>query len=425
MAVGFLLVPDARSRLGPYLALFLAGSALSLLAARSLSASGPGFILACGTLFRLTLLFRPADLSDDIFRYLWDGRVARAALSPYAYAPNDPALATISPSLRDRLAHRDIRGVYPPVAQAVFRHLGTEANAMPLKAFFAAADLSVVALIAASGVPGAAFGAALYAFHPLPITETAGQGHLDTLGVALLLCAMAFLARGGRVVSGAALASSVLTKYVPLAALLVFVRRGRWRLAFGFALTVAALWLAASRGGTSPAGGVGQYATRWNFNSPAYMSAVGLMEASRASDRAKAAFLDWKEKHGHPDWTLRVFPLFYSAFFARVLLGALLFAALIVIAVRVRDFEAAVFASLAALLLLSPTIHPWYVLWVLPFAVKKREPAFLFLSFAVPLSYALLYPVPGVSGQLVLAAEFGPFVLLLAWSLLRTRPAMV
>ena len=294
---------------------------------------------------------------------------------------------------------------------------------MPLKAFFAAADLSVVALIAASGVPGAAFGAALYAFHPLPITETAGQGHLDALGVALLLCAMAFLARGGRVVSGAALALSVLTKYVPLAALLVFVRRGRWRLAIGFALTIAALWLAASRGGTSPAGGVGQYATRWNFNSPAYVSAVGLMEASRAPDRAKAAFLDWKEKHGHPDWTLRVFPFFYSAFFARVLLGVLLFAALIVIAVRVRDFEAAVFASLAALLLLSPTIHPWYVLWVLPFAAKKREPAFLFLSFAVPISYTLLYPVPGVSGHLVLAAEFGPFVLLLGWSLLRARRA--
>src|SRR5438876_7315473 len=94
VAVGFLIVPDARSSLGPYFALFLAGSALSLLAARSLSASGPGFVLVCGALFRLTLLWRPPDLSDDIFRYLWDGRVAQSGLSPYAYVPEDPALAT-------------------------------------------------------------------------------------------------------------------------------------------------------------------------------------------------------------------------------------------------------------------------------------------------------------------------------------------
>lgn len=421
VAVGFLFVPDARSRIGLYLTLFMAGSALSLLAAKSLSASGPGFVLACGAIFRLTLLFRPADLSDDIFRYLWDGRVGRAGISPYAHAPDDPALAALDPALRERLAHRDIRGVYPPVAQASFRLLSTEANSMPLKAFFAAADLSVVALLASSGLPGAAFGAALYAFHPLPITETAGQGHLDSLGVALLLCAVTFALRKRRLLSGAALALSILTKYVPLAALAPFARRGGWRLVAATFATAAALWVAASRGGVSPTGGIGQYATRWDFNSPAYMSAVALMDWSHAPERAKTVFLDLKEKLDHPAWTQRVFPFFYSAFFARILLGLLLLAALAVIAARVENLEAAVFASLAALLLFSPTLHPWYLLWVLPFAASRREPAFLFLSFAAPLSYLLLYPVPGVSPAIVLAAEFLPFAGLLIWTLLRPR----
>jgi len=420
VAVGFLLVPDARLNLGPYLALFLAGSAVSLLAAKSLSASGPGFALVCGALFRLTLLLRQPDLSDDVWRYLWDGQVARAGFSPYASAPDDAALSRVSPSLRARVAHRDVPGVYPPVAQAAFRVFGGDPAPLPLKAFFALADLSVVALIAASGHPGAAFGAALYAFHPLPITETAGQGHLDSLGVALLLASLLFLARGRRGLAGAGLALSVLTKYVPAAAFLPLARRGRWRLAVSFAATAAVLWLAGSRDGVSPAGGIGQYATRWDFNAPVYSTAVRLMEISRIPDTAKAAFIDLKERLDHPAWTQRVFPYFYAAFFARVLLALLLAAALLVIAVRVREVESAVFASLAALLLLSPTLHPWYLLWLLPFAAKRREPAFLFLSFAAPLAYALLYPLPGVPPALILTGEFLPFAALLAWTLFRS-----
>ena len=93
------------------------------------------------------------------------------------------------------------------------------------------------------------------------------------------------------------------------------------------------------------------------------------------------------------------------------------------IARRVRDLEASVFASLAALLLLSPTLHPWYLLWVLPFAARGREPAFLFLSFGAPLSYALLSPLPGVSRGIVWAGEFLPFAALLAATLYRRREA--
>ena len=119
---------------------------------------------------------------------------------------------------------------------------------------------------------------------------------------------------------------------------------------------------------------------------------------------AKDSFLDLKARWGHPAWTQGVFPYFYSAFFARVLLALLLAAALLVIALRVRGLEAGVFASLAALLLLSPTLHPWYLLWVLPFAASRREPAFLYLSFCVP---ALLRAPLSAAGRLASARVRG------------------
>ena len=368
----------------------------------------------------MTLLLRAPDLSDDMFRYLWDGRVAAAGMSPYASAPRDPAVSNLAPDLAQKVAHRDIVTVYPPIAQAAFRVFGAGRPVL-WKAFAAAADLSVVALLWSAGGTGAGFAAALYAFHPLPVTEAAGAGHLDSLGVALLLASLAHLSRNRRALAGVAFALSVLTKYVSFAAAIPLFRRGRWKFVAAVALSAAALWIAATKGGASPAGGMRDYAERWEFNAPVYMGAFALMERSELPRKAKDAFLSLKEKWNHPEWTQRVFPYFYSAFFARALLGLLLAAALIVIGRRVGDLWASVFASLAALLLLSPTLHPWYLLWVLPFAALRRDPAFLYLSFVVPVAYALLYPLSGIPPGLVYAIEFLPFAAMLVITLVRRQ----
>ncbi len=415
------LLPDARTALARYLLLFAAGSVLALLAACSLSGSGTGFLLAAGALLRATLLLRTPDLSDDVRRYAWDARVSAAGVSPYAHAPSDPAVARLDPETAASMPHAGVRSVYPPAAQAAFRSarlLGE--GPFPLKAASAAADLSIVALLRALGGPGAGFAAALYAFHPLPVTESAGQGHVDSLGVALLLASLVYLARSKPGRAGLAFGLSVLTKYAPLLAALPLLRRGRWRFAAAALATAAALWLAASRSGVSPWGGLSDYATRWEFNSAAYPAFERAFAETAAPERAKAAFSDWE---GRPAWMQPAFAFFYPGFFARAALALLAAAALAVIARRARDLETAVFASLATLLLVSPTLHPWYVLWVLPFAARARQAAFLYLSFAVVLSYALLYPIAGLHRGVVYALEYVPFAALLALPLLRRRAA--
>ena len=414
VALGFLILPDARRHLASYLGLFLLGAVVSLLAARSLSGSGRGFLLLSAALLRATLLFRAPDLSEDVWRYLWDGEVSRHGISPYRYAPDDPALRGLSSSLRAQLAHREIRTVYPPVAQAVFRVFG-RFGLFSLKAAMAAADVAVVGLLFSAG---GSFAAALYAFHPLPITEIAGQGHLDSLGAALLLAALLYIRSGRRAPAGLAFAASVLTKYVSIAAAIPIFRRGRLAALAASVLLGAAVWLAATRSGVSPAGDLKQFSLRWDFNSVLYPAAVRLMEVTNLPETAKDMFIDWKGRHHDPSWSQAVFPYFYAAFFARALLAGILAVLLVVIGRRVADLEAAVLASVGALLLFSPTLHPWYLVWILPFAALKREPAFLFLSLAVPLAYALLYPLPGVSSGMIFALEYVPFALLLARTLI-------
>jgi hypothetical protein len=416
VAIGLVLAPDARTHLAPYLLLFASGSFIALFAAQSLSGSSRAFLLLCGAALRLTLLAGSPGLSDDVRRYEWDARVAAAGISPYAYAPSDARLAGVAPELSAGLSHADVRTVYPPVAQAAFRAGLLLGGDRGIRAVFAAADLSIVALLFGLGGPGAGFAAALYAFHPLAITASAGEGHLDSLGVALLLACLVFAGRDRRARSGVAFALSILTKYVPVSAALPLARRGRLAFAAAALATGAALWGAATREGVTPVGGLGDYATRWEFNSVAYPALAGLFERTGAAGHAKAVFETLKAWLGHPAWAQSVYPFFYAGFLARAALAVALAAALLAIGLRVTDTEGAVFASLAVLLLASPTLHPWYLLWVLPFAARRRDPAFLYLSFVVVLSYALIHPVPWLPRPLVYALEYVPFALLLARS---------
>ena len=210
---------------------------------------------------------------------------------------------------------------------------------------------------------------------------------------------------------------------MPLAASLPLARKGR--VAFIAAAATAGLaiegtaWRSQS---VPPVGGLGVFAQRWEFNSLLYPALERLFASTGAPDAAKRGWIALKAALGHPGWMRAAFPFFYAGFLARAALALLLAAALLAI-LRIRDVETAVFASVAALLLASPTLHPWYLLWLLPFAARRRDPAVLWLAFAVPASYALLAPVPGLSRGAILSFEYAPAALLCLVSLLRRRRA--
>src|ERR1044071_5648462 len=60
-------------------------------------ASGSIVLIAIvfAVLFRLSIIFAPPYLSDDIYRYIWDGRVQAAGINPYRYVPAAPELVQL------------------------------------------------------------------------------------------------------------------------------------------------------------------------------------------------------------------------------------------------------------------------------------------------------------------------------------------
>jgi len=165
----------------------------------------------------------------------------------------------------------------------------------------------------------------------------------------------------------------------------------------------------------TPAAGLANFATRWSGNSVVYPVVETAVDRLRLAPRAKEAYARWKAPRPQKPWMERVWPFFYPELFARAILAAALGIGLFAIAAGRSAAVPAVFASLALFLLISPVLHPWYVLWLLPFAALRRDPAFLYLAAAAPFGYAVLHPVGVFTPGVAIAIEYAPFAFLLVF----------
>src|ERR1700674_4046062 len=158
-------------------------------------------ILAGAVAMRLALLFVEPYLSSDLYRYIWDGRVQAAGINPYRYVPGAPELAQLrDPSIFPNINRADYAvTIYPPVAQALFFAVtrvseGVVAWKAALLLFEAGTVAAIIALLRRQDAP--ATRVAAYAWHPLPVWEIAGNGHVDAAMIALLLLAVLFFFHG-------------------------------------------------------------------------------------------------------------------------------------------------------------------------------------------------------------------------------------
>ena len=299
-------------------------------------------LVAAAVLVRVPLLLVPAAWSDDVFRYVWEGRVWLAGENPFALPPDAPALAPLRDALWERVNHRGVSSIYPPLAQALFV-LVSPFGVLGWKLLSAAADTGTAALLHRRS-PRAGW---LWALLPLPALESAGSGHLEGIGVLLLVGAL-----GGRPAWAWAGAMVKLLPGVVLPTLLG--RSGRaWGLAALATVFAALPILAAGEGAWR---GFETYRQTWAFNASLYAVADLLL----------------------PEGAAR--PLLQLLGFV-VALGALL---------RTRDPGRLALAVTGAFVLLSPTVHPWYVLWPLAAGLWVGAGAWTVLAVGVPLAYVVL-----------------------------------
>ncbi|MEO6206061.1 MAG: glycosyltransferase 87 family protein [Mycobacteriales bacterium] len=326
-------------------------------------------VLLLAVALRLVALSPKAPLSDDLYRYAWDGRVQVSGTDPYRYPPLAPELADLRtewlfPSDNPRnsgtqINRPSVRTIYPPVAEAWFalEHLvlpddtqdrGYEGIGLLL-------DLAVVAVLLA--LLRDRRWVALYALAPLPALEAVQNAHVDVLAVLLTLGALHLAERRKPVGAAAALAMAALVKLYPVVLLPVLLR-GRSAVLRGSA-TFVAVCLAAYLPhvlavGTRIFGYLPGYLAEEKYDEGGRFLLLGIVGLAGAAAKVVAALL----LVGLGVWALRT-------------------------TLPVREAAVRMFAGV--LLIVTP-VQPWYALTLLALATLARA------WWAVPLSLAA-YPV--------------------------------
>ncbi len=355
---------DARGR--GYVALHLLLCALMLGTWATSRAAGRAehrWTIAAGALARLVLIAVPPFTSRDVERYLWDGRVAFAGLDPYRLSPDAPALESLRIAWPYPVPVEFLPTLYPPGALALFALAASTGLAWAFwtwKLIVTLASLATLWLVARLARDrGRERHLPLVALSPLLVLEAGVGAHVDTVA-ALGVAAALGSARGVR--ASVALAGGALAKLLPAAALLpLAARRGardRSRLLAGAGAILALGYGVALAAGFRPVGSLTTFLSGARFGSPLFAALAGTLGTAAA-------------------WP----------FAAVALLVAL---AQSVRRARRGDWRSGVGWALAAPLIASPVVYPWYLMPLGPLLVLV--PSFFLLGWvvALPLTYEVI-----------------------------------
>ena len=328
-------------------------------------------VLVFALLLRMAALATPPYLSDDIYRYVWDGRVQAAGINPYRFVPESRELL----ALRDGEIYPRInrRGyaptIYPPLAEALFL-AGTRISEsvtwvkLLMIAFEALTVWILVRLLRSLQLPPERV--LIYAWNPLAIWEFAGSGHIDAAAIAFMVLAVWARRCNRPGLTGLSLACATLTKLYPAMIFPALYRRWDWKMpaAFGAAVVLAYL----------PFVSVGRRVLGFL---PAYVEEEGLISGER--------FYPWKLIHNV--WAI---PQFDGVAYLAILLLVLLAVAGWLTFRKERhpgDFltHSLVLAALTTVLF-SPH-YPWYFAWLLPLLVVVPDLSLLYLTLAAFVLY--------------------------------------
>ena len=361
------------------------------------------YVLAVGVLCRLILLPSPILFDDDAYRYLWDGRVVANGINPYLHPPESLDLFELRDDNWANVGYRSVRTIYPPGAQALFGLMyacGLK-TVFAFKSVFLLFDVANMLLICALlGRLGLRRGWMLiYAWSPLAAKEFANSGHVEPVMLFFLLLAFYLWLRRRPSAgwAGVSFGAAILFKLVPLALVPIAWRLGKWRSA-GCALLlillcylpfISSLQVSYLEGLALVFSGASVYSTYWNFNGGAFSLIAALLPALSVST-AKVL--------------VAVGVGMYSVYVAtRKGVGAI---------PGTRNV-------LAACVLLSPVINPWYVCWLLPFLALRPSGGLLLLTVTCNLAYLyygdLTFPI------WIPVVEFAPVYIVLAWEVYRGR----
>jgi alpha-1,6-mannosyltransferase len=361
---------------------------------------GPALLMVL--LLRVSFVGMEPLGSDDVYRYIWDGRVQAAGINPYRFAPEDTALQSLhTEELPSLVNHPNMKTIYFPLTQWLF-HIGYQLGGEGVWSFqfliLLAEVLTITGLVRLMReLSRSPWHTLIYAACPLVLLQFSLDAHVDALGFPLLVFAFLLYHRRKTTLSLILFGLSMLVKPVALVILPILLLDQR-----GFAnkLKVAVLPLAVLCIPFLP-----------------YMFTANPFEALAAFSR---------------DWMFNgalfslLFPLFSDNQTTRLWCLAFLSIMLSAVCLSRKSLHEKVVLSLLLLFLCSPVVHPWYLGWLivlLPLAPLRSGLTLAGTASLTSITF-VTYQLQGIwkDYPLVLTLEYVPVVVLLLIELTRRRP---
>ena len=362
-------------------------------------------------LMRFSLIAALPNLSDDVYRFIWDGRLIWQGINPFDHMPRH--YQELDPALFSQLNSPDYYTVYPPLAQLSFTAavglfpqsiLGA---AVVLKIIHAALDTGAILLLERLaprfGLPRKA--ALIYALNPLIIIELTGNLHFEAAMVFFLALALWLMSRNQWSRAAWAWAGAISAKLLPLLFLPFLIRRLGWPrlLSWSLLLGAALLLLFAPLLNGLFFGNIGTslnlYFQKFEFNASVYyllrwlgfqikgynlIQTIGPVLAMLVLSTVLA--LAWREK-GRSVERLPEMWLF----------------------------------AITIYLALSPVVHPWYLALPVFFSALSRYRYPLLWSALAPLSYLAYRQTPVEEAAWVLWIQYGAVFPYALWEIFFRR----
>ena len=379
------------------------------------------FLFTSAIIFRLLLLFSIPSLSDDVYRFVWDGRLLANGFNPYLYLPSalmdtvTASIAGLDVTLFQNLNSPNYFTVYPPVNQALFGLAAWLSNGnflenvvwlrVPIVLSEIGTIWVMINLLRHRGRnPNLAF---LYGLNPLIIIELTGNLHYEAIMIFFVLVSVWLVTRYGEatrwlIASAGALAGAIGIKLLPLLLLPLAVWYFGWRrgvlyvvLTGGFT-TLLFLPFASVELVQNVFSSVGLYFQKFEFNASIYylLREVGY----------------WVKGYNT---------------IARLGLGLSITTTLGVtwIALRWKNPSLAIklLATLTLYFALATTVHPWYICSIVAATVFTQFRYALVWSALIPLSYFTYHALPYHENLWLTALEYGVVSAMLVYEWLRAR----
>ncbi|MCZ6672792.1 MAG: glycosyltransferase [Verrucomicrobia bacterium] len=337
LAVGFTdsLAEDASTLIVLYLA--MAGTCLLVWAFfPDRTDKRTSFLIIFGLAVISRLLMANFPTSDDVNRYLWEGKLLLAGESPYALTADAPELEKYRDGFWEEMNHREQRTAYPPLVLTVFAGLNLISyHSWIYKLFFGLMDLAVLGMIVRilkmRKLP--LRNSLFYALNPITIIAFSGEAHFDSLFIFLVLASLVFWEKGKIAQAWVILGLSIQVKLISV--LIIPLLFWKYR-------SVKVLWILVPL--------ILPSLVFWN-------DLPNLLEG----------ILHYGETMSHNGSINHLFIDFWgSRELASRLSVVLLLAVILITSLKTRDVLKGSYIIFGALILLSPTVHYWYFSWVLP-----------------------------------------------------------